>query len=549
MAGGILWFLLSLPVDVVVVGRALGDASRWPFLLGLAVLAVAVWYRRRLPHAGLAASAGLTVLSASFAAAQGYFAYQAGRRTPDAGQAVTIGAAAVTVASLRHGLIDPDGFAWVTAFLTLLIGGALPWAAGRHVAVRRELHVAGWQRAAYLELEQEMVAERSRLRERARIAQDMHDSLGHELSLIALRAGALELSPDLGGAAQQAARLLREDVATAVDRLHDVIDLLREEPAALRPIHESVPDLVDRARASGLVVHLRLDLSGGWQDDGGSGELGPTVGLAPAAGLAVHRIVQEALTNATRHAPGSPVTVTIERGAAGVDIQVINPLPADSGSTASALAAPGRNPSSNAPGGTGGSGLAGLEERVRVVGGWLRTSPEDGWYRLEAHVPFDARGSEAPSLRSIGASDAPAILPAAVPDQDMVRRRLRRGLLVATGVVTAAATTVMVYWAVVTHDATMDAPTYQRIMVGQARTDLVNALPDREVSRGWGGRVGGGEEPGQDCRYYTDGNFPGGFASYRLCFLGDILVSKDDIRAGAPADSAPAPAPAPEATP
>lgn len=542
-AGGLLWFLLSLPVDVIVVERALGDANRWPFLLGLAV---AVRYRRRLPQTALATSAVLTVLSASFVLAQGYFAYQVGRRTSDVGRAIAIGAATLAAASLRYGPVDPDGFAWSVALLMLLMGGALPWVVGRQVAVRRELLAAGWQRAAYLDREQEMVADRSRLRERARIAQDMHDSLGHELSLIALRAGALELSPDLGEGAQGAARSLREDVAIAVDRLHDVIDLLREEPAARRPIHESIPDLVERARASGLVVDLRLDLADGGQDDGGYAELGPAAGLAPGVGLAVHRVVREGLTNAARHAPGSPVTVTVKGGAGGVDLQVINPLPVESagsgrsgsgrsGSAASAAsvqATPARSASSRPPGRAGGSGLVGLEERVRLVGGWLRTSSQDGWYRLEAHIPIDARGSEPRSPRPAGTSAAPAIPPEAVPGLGMVRRRLRQGLLVVAAVVTAAATTVTGYWAVVTHDATMDAPAYQRITVGQTRADLVNTLPDREVSRGWNGRIGGTEEPGQDCHYYTDGNFPGGFASYRLCFRDDTLVSRDDIRAG-----------------
>ncbi|MCK9932685.1 histidine kinase [Frankia sp. Mgl5] len=540
-----LWLLLSLPVDVVLVERALGDTSRWPFLLGLAALAVAVRYRRRMPHAALAASAVLTVLSVSFAPAQGYFAYQAGRRMSAAARTITIAAVTLAIASLRHGLVDPDGSAWFVAFLMLLMGGVLPWVVGRYIAVRRELHDAGWQRAAYLELEQEMVAERSRLRERARIAQDMHDSLGHELSLIALRAGALELSPDLGEGAQRAARSLREDVATAVDRLHDVIDLLREEPAARRPIHESVPDLVERARVTGLVVDLRLDLSGGRQDDGGPAELDPGADISsaadfsPAADLAVHRIVQEALTNATRHAPGSPVTVTVMRGAGGVDVQVTNPLPAGPSTSAPAAPAapaqvmPAASSSSRAPGRAGGSGLAGLEERVRLVGGWLRTSSSHGWFLLEAHVPIGVNGDEARRPRPAEAGETHAIRPADVPDLGSARRRLRRGLLVAAVIVAVAAATVAGYWVVVTHDATMDAATYERITVGQARAGLVNVLPGREVSRGWDGRVGGTEEPGQDCHYYTDGNFPGGFATYRLCFRDGILVSKNDVRAGA----------------
>ncbi|MGH3928880.1 MAG: histidine kinase, partial [Pseudonocardiaceae bacterium] len=107
---------------------------------------------------------------------------------------------------------------------------------------------AGWERAERMEREQQMIVDQARLRERARIAQDMHDSLGHELSLIALRAGALELDPDLDERHRAAAAELRGSASTATERLGEIIGVLREENTdpPMQPSGESIVELVDR---------------------------------------------------------------------------------------------------------------------------------------------------------------------------------------------------------------------------------------------------------------------------------------------------------------
>ncbi|OPF71594.1 histidine kinase [Streptomyces antioxidans] len=105
----------------------------------------------------------------------------------------------------------------------------LPWFVGRFCR-----HRAGWERAARLEREQRLIAEQARLR-RARIAQDMHDVLGHELSLTALSAGALKLAPGLTDGHREAAGDIRAGAAGAVDRLGEVISVLRQEPDGAPP--------------------------------------------------------------------------------------------------------------------------------------------------------------------------------------------------------------------------------------------------------------------------------------------------------------------------
>ncbi|MGW6859370.1 histidine kinase [Streptomyces xanthophaeus] len=98
--------------------------------------------------------------------------------------------AAVLAAAVVAVLLVPTWLGWASRFVGLLLVAAmLPWFAGRFLRQYRELVRAGWERAARLEREQRLVAEQARLRERTRIAQDMHDLLGHDLSLIALSAG------------------------------------------------------------------------------------------------------------------------------------------------------------------------------------------------------------------------------------------------------------------------------------------------------------------------------------------------------------------------
>lgn len=71
-----------------------------------------------------------------------------------------------------------------------------------------------------------------------------------------------------------------------------------------------------------------------------------------------------------------------------------------------------------------------------------------------------------------------------------------------------------------THDATLDAPTYDRITVGDSREDLAGLLPRREATRGWTGRLRAAPDGSLDCHFYSDGNYPAAFATYRLCAPG-----------------------------
>lgn len=240
-------------------------------------------------------------------------------------------------------LVDADEVTSVLFILVITV--VLPWLAGQYRRHQTLLIEAGHERVRQLEREQEHVAERARLAERGRLAADLHDSLGHELALIALRAGALELSPELTAAHREKAGEMRASAVAATDKLRQALAMLRE-----RDDVPPVEEVVERARKAGMTVTMN--------------EVAPMPELVDQA---VRRVVREALTNAARHAPGAPVTV----GLAVTDHQV--------SVVVSNLAS---RPT------TTGSGLIGLQERLRLLGGRLDTAYRDGTFQLTAQVPL-----------------------------------------------------------------------------------------------------------------------------------------------------------------
>ncbi|WP_066371011.1 sensor histidine kinase [Herbidospora mongoliensis] len=263
------------------------------------------------------------------------------------GLIVVVGGVCVLVSTLGPApSLEPN--VWVSGLSGVLICSLLPWAAGRSVRHRRLGRVR----------ERQMVEEQARLRERSRIAQDVHDSLGHELALIALRAGAMEVAADLPSRHREAAAGLREAAGDATERLRRVIGMLRteDEPASLLPHARAggIADLVARARASGMTVALDGDADGG-------DPLG-----------AAYRVVQEGLTNAAKHAPGAPVVVRLDRREGRMTVTVRNDVGAGG-----EVARPG-------------TGLVGLSERVRLAGGTFQARAEGGMFEITAGIPDEA---------------------------------------------------------------------------------------------------------------------------------------------------------------
>ncbi|MFE5717388.1 sensor histidine kinase [Streptomyces erythrochromogenes] len=323
LADSALWCVLALATGYGF--RDARTASPGPdLLLPLAVLAVAVPLSRRRPGAAVVLVNGLCALGLADSATPGnahvlslaaLSCLLGARVTAARGPlAVLAGCLAVDLAVCAVLRVQPVW--WFYALTVLPAALLLPWLAGRRWRGRRELVREGWRLARSLEERQHLVAERARLTERADIAADMHDSLGHVLSLVALRAGALELSPDLTERDRTDLAELRGTIADAVEQLRETVAVLHDRPGDEGPglpVGDGVEDLLGRAVASGVPVR--------WE------RRGPVPALSPLVERGMYRVVQEALTNAVKHAPGGTVRVGITHEADRTRVRVVNGAP------------------------------------------------------------------------------------------------------------------------------------------------------------------------------------------------------------------------------
>lgn len=454
-----------------------------------------------------AACVALSTVSLWWALPAAVTAFLAGREPGRTGPTLLVLVAVVAGGVVAVALV-PSWVLMAGQFVAVVVVAAmLPWFAGRFWRQYQELVRAGWERAGRLEREQRLVAEQARSRERARIAQDMHDLLGHDLSLIALSAGALKLAPGLDDAHRAAAGEIRARAAASVERLGEVIGLLREEadtPAddgPPGPPGTGIPRLVADAAASGLPVALHVE--------------GDAAAMPPPAARAAHRVVQEALTNAAKHAPQAEVDVRLTHTAGVTTVRVENgPVPVP----VSPTAAPGT-----------GLGLIGLDERVLLAGGTFAHGPYDDGFAVTARLPH--------------AHTSPARLPAALPEavqQDLppehrhARSRARRALALAVAlplVAWAVLSAALMGWDI--HSArqsVLDPGEFARLRVGQERASVTRLLPERETTQ----RPVAGEPkgPGITCAYYamTADRFDDRSGdAYRLCFRDGRLMSKEAL--------------------
>ncbi|MFL6124128.1 sensor histidine kinase [Actinophytocola sp.] len=262
----------------------------------------------------------------------------------------------------RWAPISGISYAWYLTLVVVLHAGLVGW--GALAAARAAVITSLRERAERAEAEQGRRVAEARAAERATIAREMHDVLAHRLSLLATYAGALEYRPDQAPERlSQAAGIIRTTVHQALNELRDVIALLRDDPAddLARPVPalSDLPSLVEESRSIGTPVELR--------DSVGDVEVPGTTGRT------AYRVVQEALTNARKHAPGQPVRIALD-GTPGalLTIDVSNPLGAGS-------LIPGS-----------GTGLVGLTERVRLVGGQLDHGTTATEFRVSASLPWPA---------------------------------------------------------------------------------------------------------------------------------------------------------------
>jgi signal transduction histidine kinase len=285
----------------------------------------------------------------------------------DAGVAWLSGIAAVAYTTL----VLPTGLGWPDFLLTSAFCSTMT-AAGWLVSHRsRQVHHVRHQAEEELRAERERAA-RALAEQRAELARELHDVVSHGLSVMVLQSQAARLdAEDLDstgtGGLERRLDAIEQTAREALGEMRRLLGLLQLDHGssessgpAPSPGITDLPSLVERARAGGLDVEL-------WAPD-------EPLELTPGLGLTVYRVVQEALTNAAKHAPGSRAEVRLAVDAGVVDVQVT--------STA------GTGPARDVQG--AGRGLAGMRERVEMYDGRLAASPwGQGGFRVRAVVPLD----------------------------------------------------------------------------------------------------------------------------------------------------------------
>ncbi|MCQ8187035.1 sensor histidine kinase [Streptomyces rugosispiralis] len=377
-------FCLAVFLGMVVLGvvKEQGDLPGWAAeldpLLGL-VACCALWWRRGFPLAVALIGLPSVALATSALPAGAVIVTNLALRLRWRQALLMLGAYVVCMvpSPLLSGAADDLWFDAAFSLAYLLAA----FASGNALRSRRLLVERLRADAERARAENERRLADARRGERQAIAREMHDVLAHRISLLSVHAGALAYrtrqaeagaGPALSSAeVAESAEVIRGNAHQAVEELQEVLHLLRAEgggePVSLLPRIADIDGLVADARATGQSVDFRTELAAD-----------AVRGLRLQMHRTAYRVAQEGLTNARKHAPGTPVSVRLAGGpGGGLTVEVRNGLPA-------APRADGAVP------GTG-AGLTGLAERVRLDGGTLDHTAADGTFTLRARLPWPTR--------------------------------------------------------------------------------------------------------------------------------------------------------------
>ena len=363
---------LAVALTVMCQAQLPADESPWVRLSLLAILAVAV--RRRWPLGAtlvLAAAVALQGLSADPPATFGLFLavmllmFTVAAEC-DIGRALA-GGLALAAGVVAHDVNSAD-YGTAAGMASDLAIPVILWFVGRGVRIQRRRADRAGQLLARLESDQDELSRLAVAAERRHLARELHDVVTHSVTVVVIQAQGAQRA--LTGEQPEARRALADIEAagrSALAEMRRLLGVLREEEAdgaqARPPGLADLPDLVTRVRRAGLTVELA--------------STGEPAALDPAVELTAYRVVQEALTNALRHAGRSTVRVTLAWADGALALDIL-----DTGAAAAAGA--GAQPSDAG----GGRGLLGLAERVRAHGGELRTgTTAEGGHHVAARLP------------------------------------------------------------------------------------------------------------------------------------------------------------------
>ncbi|MFJ8823690.1 sensor histidine kinase [Streptomyces sp. NPDC102467] len=380
-----------------ILNPTLGPAGPWVNLPIAAVCSLALLARRRAPEPVLALALIAKLLQVSPFALPFAFYAEGAYRGPHSRRTVWVTAGIGLVA-----LVPWDAEAWsslrvVVAWFTVnfVFSCLVPLLLGLYVGQRRAVVAGLVERAERAEREQRLVAEAAREQERRRIAGEMHDVVSHQVSLIVVHANALGVVAHDPETTAETAQIIQAAGRRALTELREMLGLLRDnadgpatdaeespvpaqdEPRqrpALGATVERINELADSSRTAGLPVTVLVE--------------GDPQPLAEPVERAAHRIVQEALTNVHKHAPGAATRIHLAFDPLTVRVGIANGppgRPADPTTDGEPLLP------------SGGHGLIGLTERVRLAGGTIESGPTgDGGFRIAAALPSAASGAPAP---------------------------------------------------------------------------------------------------------------------------------------------------------
>jgi signal transduction histidine kinase len=361
------WVVDSLVFVVAVVSglvlydqgtkdNASGFVLAADFYFGMA-LCLTLWFRRRWPVQLAIIAAAMSVFSEAAGGAALLLVltvavYKPMRTTLLVFGINIVGLVVYTQVRPKAEPLLPLIISWLVVYF-----GVAGW--GLYIRSRRQLLQSLKARADRAETVAQLQAEQAQLLAREEIAREMHDVLGHRLSLLSVHAGALAYRPDASTEeVAGAAEIIRASAHQALQDLREVIGVLRAPVGELpQPTFADLPGLVAGSRRAGQPVDLHVDAPGNLPDH---------------VGRTAYRIVQEGLTNALKHAPGAPVRIRVVGAPGdGLSVELRNAAP---------KAAEGD-----------GQGLIGLTERAALVDGRLehgRTVEDD--FRLAAWLPWPA---------------------------------------------------------------------------------------------------------------------------------------------------------------
>jgi len=365
----------TTPLDLAIAGvigvwavleaLLVPSAAPVPQLIFGLLISVPLAVRQRFPATVMLIVAGALVGHAIWAGADATFnplpslliaAFTVADRIPQLWRALLLGLVPIAAMLTAHqlGYFGTPGIETAgVIFLVFFVGGA--WAAGRLVRARS-------LSLQLVSADADVRAAEAAAAERRRIARELHDIVAHSLSIVALQAAAAEQfvvrDPDR---ARTHLQLTRTTAQSALDEMRHLLEVLRETDASYSPQPglSALPALIADTEAAGHACVLTVEVSE----------------VSDGYGLAVYRIVQEALTNVRKHAPGAPVRISIRQDSETLTVDVEN----------------GRSTRAATRAESSGFGIPGMTERARVYGGSLDAGPTaDGW-RVRTVLPAAVR--------------------------------------------------------------------------------------------------------------------------------------------------------------